>query len=208
MIKLIISMNKKLLLLLIVITMPVCAGAQSKFFSKFEKVLKTAGDIIEKLPTESSTKKSSTSSNSTSTASRTYSTKQGSMTISTAHRDLKIKITRCEAAGNTVIIDLMFENVGSDDTDLYLRTNKAYDDENNIFDRGVTIKIGNTSLSSRISTNLPAEIPLKGRIQIEGVPESATMFKRIDFTMDSNAWGLSGQELRLANVPISREGDE
>lgn len=198
-------MNKKLLLLLIVLTIPVCSDAQGKFFSNLQKALKTAGNVMEKIPSKSSSKSSSSSST---TSSNTYSTKQGGMTIYAAHKDLKIKINRCEAAGNIVVIDFMLENAGSEDVDFSLKTNKAYDDENNIFDGTVRIKIGNTSLSNDVSTNLPSEIPLKGRIQIDGVPESATTFKRIDFVMGSRAWGLSSQELRLTNVPISREGDE
>ena len=134
--------------------------------------------------------------------------------IGAVHPDLKIKITRCEAAGKTVVIDLVFENVGGNDADLTIvggDSNKsvAYDDEGNVISYGLfKVKLGNTDLSKwSVAQTLPAGVPIKGRIQIEGVQESATKFSRINLMMSSGAWGFRDKISKISNVPISREGD-
>ena len=139
--------------------------------------------------------------------------------IVSVHPDLKIKITRCEAAAKTVIIDLMFENVGSGDVKLYLKPGSgtahtmstAYDDEGNVYtSENFKVQLG-TSVSygwDAASQTLPAGVPIKGRIKIEGVQESATVFKRIDLWMSSGEWGFRDKVVKMTNVPISREGDE
>ena len=134
------------------------------------------------------------------------------MKIGAIHPDLKVKMTRCEAAGRTVVIDLVFENVGGNDVDFRIwggdnNRSVAYDDEGNVFNN-LRVKVGNSDMSTwYVKQILPAGVPLKGRIQIEGVPESSTVFRRIDLHVESEAWNLD-KKIKISNVPISREGDE
>lgn len=144
------------------------------------------------------------------------------MKIVSVHPDIKFKITRCEAAGKIVVIDFVIENVGSSDINLqilssisYDTASVAYDDEGNIYGSGsIGIKLGNSKMEGEgaLETGpqqvLPSEIPVKGRIQIGKVPESATMFKRLDLKMSSRELNFNNRSLRITNIPISREGDE
>lgn len=136
--------------------------------------------------------------------------------IVSVHPDLKVRITRCEAAAKTVVVNLVFENVGSTDTKISCNPAacSAYDDEGDKFSGwqfSVSIANGNLIEGTYYGTPrelLPSDIPVKAKIQIEGVPESATMLRRIDLCMSSDEWGFRNKVVKITNVPISREGDE
>ena len=136
--------------------------------------------------------------------------------IITNHPDFKIKVLRCEASGSTCVIDMIIGNAGSQDVIIehFYGGNYgsiAYDDEANQYDRkNILVAIGNSQLTnSHYMTNLPAGISLKARIQIEGVPASVRMFRRIDLIVVCNQWNINSEKpVKLFNVPISREGDE
>ena len=145
------------------------------------------------------------------------------MKIVSPHPDIKFKITRCGAAGNTVVIDFIIENINPIDVDLRLNSGHhrnlagartvAYDDEGNKFTgKRFKVQLADSKLIDWGEANeiLPSEIPLKGRFQIEGVPESATEFKRIDVDINSDALGIpmgTEKRLRITNLPINHEGD-
>ena len=139
--------------------------------------------------------------------------------INSQHPDFKIKVTRCEAMGKTVVIDMLFENVGPDDVNVNMKGTEfggyghsaAYDDEGNIYQGdNFKIRLGNSDLTVfGVSKTLPSEVPIKARIQLENVPESVKTIKRVDFRCDNPQWGLKhDKQVRLSNIPISREGDE
>lgn len=139
--------------------------------------------------------------------------------IVTGHPDFKIKITRCEASGSTAVIDFLLENVGNDDVKISMyggneqdSKSVAYDDEGNKYGgKKFQIAISGSGLTAySLGETLPPDIPLKARIQIEGVPESATEFKRVDLQLYCNTWNLNRDKkpVRFTNVPIFREGDE
>lgn len=138
--------------------------------------------------------------------------------IVTGHPDFKIKITRCEANGSTAVIDMLLENESPQDVKLTLKSyaTAAYDDEGNKYSDGkIKLQFGNSSWmegkqgNSPISNLLPSEIPMKAHIQIDGIPESATMFKRIDLGVSCSEWNLKEDKfVKFTNVPISREGDD
>lgn len=143
----------------------------------------------------------------------------GRFKVVTHHPDFKVKVKRCEASAKTCVIDLIFENVGSNDVNISagkLFGAIAYDDEANQYegrqDNDVfKIAIGNLDGWMWSSTvTLMSEIPVKARIQIEGVSESAEVFRRIQIPIRSDVWGIGSREkwLTFHNLPISREGDE
>ena len=144
--------------------------------------------------------------------------------IVTGHPDFKIKITRCEANGNTVVIDMTLENTGSKDINIRMwggiswskngmKMTVAYDDDGNKYtgQNDLKVSIGKSGWDGGYGLRemLPPDIPLKASILIEGVPESATEFKRIDLYIESDDWGLNDKKpIKITNVPISREGDD
>lgn len=137
--------------------------------------------------------------------------REGAFKLVTNHPDFKIKVRRCEASGKTCVIDLIIENVGSSDVDIYVKGGSwhgliAYDDEANQYE---SIGIAVSDKWGLGTHTLPANVPLKARIQVEGVAESATMFRRLDWKIDCRAWGLNeNKPIKFINLPISREGDE
>lgn len=135
------------------------------------------------------------------------------MRIITNHPDFKIKIKRCEAAGKTCVIDLVIENIGYED--VIIRTGSqerhfiGYDDEMTEY-TNIRVSMGNSNWLGYWSEErkLMANIPIKARIQIEGVPAAATMFRRIDWTIESGAWNLGREKkVKFLNIPITREGE-
>lgn len=135
------------------------------------------------------------------------------MRIITNHPDFKIKIKRCEASGKTCVIDLVIENIGFED--VKIRTGSGnngwfigYDDEMTEY-TNMKVSIGNSNwIDPWDYRQLMANIPIKARIQIEGVPAAATMFRRIDWTIESGAWNLGREKkVKFLNIPITREGE-
>lgn len=140
--------------------------------------------------------------------------REGAFKLITNHPDFKIKVRRCEASGKTCVIDLIIENVGSTDVTMLVSYHSsymiAYDDEANQY-TNMKLSLGSTEWinSGGSYRTLMAGIPVKARIQIEGVAESATMFRRLDWKMQCEAWGLNlSKPIKFINLPISREGDE
>lgn len=138
------------------------------------------------------------------------------MTLISGNPDFKVKVTRCEASGKTVVLDMVFENVGPRDVDVEFQPYRwllAYDDEGNKYgdnDGKVKLFLAGRELS-RIQ--LPTDVPLKARVQIEGVPMSAQVLKRVDIYWYCPDWGgnamggSNGKMIKMTNVPISRDGD-
>lgn len=138
--------------------------------------------------------------------------REGAFKLITNHPDFKIKVRRCEASGKTCVIDLIVENVGTSDVKIVMgswpKRLIAYDDEANEY-RSITVSMGSSEWVIQNERTLMAGVPMKARIQIEGVAESATMFRRLDWIINSDAWGLNGNKpIKFINLPISREGDE
>lgn len=134
------------------------------------------------------------------------------MRIITNHPDFKIKIKRCEASGKTCVIDLVIENIGYEDVTIETRSGSlcfiGYDDEMTEY-TNIKVSIGNSNwLSYWENRQLMANIPIKARLQIEGVPAAATMFRRIDWRINCRAWNLGeNKKVKFLNIPITREGE-
>lgn len=138
------------------------------------------------------------------------------MTLISGNPDFKVKVTRCEASGKTVVLDMVLENIGSRDVEVRFDAYGyilAYDDEGNKYgDRDRKVKL---FLAGRETNGiqLPTDVPLKARVQIEGVPMSAQVLKRVDIYWYCPDWGgnamggSNGKMIKMTNVPISRDGD-
>jgi hypothetical protein len=180
-------------------------GATDAYSQKWlKKIGKALDDVNEALG-------GTTTTTTTTNSSANISASDGSFRIVTNHPDFKIKVTRCQASGKTCVIDLILENVGSNDVELTPRTGQmAFDDEANQYDNS-TIKMAFGNLSrwtNYYSFTLRAGVPMKARIQIESVPESVQTFRRIDIEFQCNAWSLSSDKpVVFTNVPITHDGD-
>jgi len=129
--------------------------------------------------------------------------------LTTNHPDFKIKVRRCEVAGKTCVIDLILENVGYSDIKIYVPSYSciAYDDEANEYSN-IAVAVGGNEWIQNTSRTLLAGVPMKARLQIEGVSEAATVFRRLDWKIQSHDWGLGDKKfVSFVNLPISREGD-
>jgi hypothetical protein len=134
--------------------------------------------------------------------------------IVTGHPDLKVKVNRCEASGNLVIIDLTFSNMNQQDaegnTGPCTYNGQAYepvalDNQGNKF--SVKFKVPNQNDYSVWATvPLLSEIPVKVSLRIEGVPESSEFFSRLNLNFDCMALGLNKTNIiQIKNIPITRD---
>lgn len=149
----------------------------------------------------------------------TVSAQSSGLKVVTGNPDFKVKIKRCEASGKTVVIDMVLENINPKDANISFNPGYhifAYDDEGNKYGGNGSGKIlftvaGENTLYSNI--NLPSDVPLKARLQLEGIPESVQMFKRLDITWVCRLYGGTdwlgdnAKAIKISNLPIYREGD-
>lgn len=140
-----------------------------------------------------------------------FAQQNGGFRIVTNHPDFKIKVVRCEASGKTCVIDLILENTGSQDVRLSMYSSWggsiAYDDEANQYNH-FSVSIGSSGLGDMADVLLMSEVPVKARIQLEGVPVSATMFRRMDIRFDCREFGLDAdKKVKFYNIPITHDGD-
>lgn len=139
--------------------------------------------------------------------------------IVTNHPDFKIKILRCAASGNTVVINMVFLNEGATDSGnvkIYVDqfgfpydswSLKAYDDEGNIYNRGARIQFANYQYAAMIESGieLVAGVPTKVNIKLPNVSETASCFPKITFLVKNDLWGIGDKPVEIRNVPITRD---
>lgn len=140
---------------------------------------------------------------------------QDGLKIVTNHPDFKIKVKRCEASGKTVIVDLILINQGVNDVEKIKGNggwgnwgrSEAYDDEGNIYDN-IQVKVSNKENYNSYDSgefNIPAGVPMKFSVKIDGVPQSAESIARLKLVFFYNGWGLNGDKpVKISNIPISR----
>ena len=143
--------------------------------------------------------------------------------IVTNNPDFTIKVKRCAASGKTVVLDLILNNVGTNDVEVYRiaggyysavigykENSEAYDDEGNMYQgRNFKVKIANRTEYSHDNTgsfSIPAGVPMRLSIQIDGVPQSAESIARLKLIVTCSAWGLDCEKpVRISNIPIARD---
>ena len=131
--------------------------------------------------------------------------------IVTNHPDLKIKVKRCAASGKSVYLELLLNNVGTNDVEAQARSWKsiAYDNEGNIYEEGnIKVKVANKADYGFYSGmfDIPVGVPMKLSILIEGVTTAAETLSRFKLHLDCSKWGLSENKLIVfSNIPITRD---
>lgn len=143
--------------------------------------------------------------------------------IVTNNPDFTIKVKRCAASGKTVVLDLILNNIGTNDVDVYRiaggyyssiigykENSEAYDDEGNMYQgRNFKVKIANRPEYSYEETgkfSIPVGVPMRLSIQIDGVPQSAESIARLKLIVTCSAWGLDCEKpVRISNIPIARD---
>jgi hypothetical protein len=136
------------------------------------------------------------------------------MKIVTNHPDFKIKIERCVASGNTVVLDMLFINQGVEDVDVCVLTHlegancEAYDNEGNSYYDSIFayVKDKTNQYGNTYPFSLLPEIPMKVRMTIENFSETAESIARFKIRVDCNKWKLGKLKLvELRNIPITRD---
>lgn len=137
--------------------------------------------------------------------------------------DLDVQVKRCVVSGNQGYIDLIFNNhtgkslsnvtvMKSEHISGYDKNNEtvAYDDEGNIykFDCGggiYKITFGGNGTCDWASANLPEDIPVKMRIELNGISEFATEFTMLNLTFRNiSSWSYGIGSVTFRNIPITR----
>lgn len=146
---------------------------------------------------------------------------QANMKIVTNHPDIVLKLKRCKMSGKTCVLDLLLTNVGDKDLKEFTiftgqnDNSVAYDDEGEQYGRyRLYLSFGGRALSGQhgedfIRFPLLSNVPLKLKIQIEGMSEASTQFTRIKLGGYCNEFSFEGDKsITLFNVPITKDGDE
>ena len=183
-------------------------GFSQGIWGALEKALDVV-DVVTSRSSKETITTTSTDGYSTSSSSyndTSYSSNSTASGVTTNHPDFNINITRCAVSGRTCVIDLVMENTGSNDVHIKFAEIVAYDNEGNEY-QDISIVVGNDSNKwiDQIDKDLMSGVPVKARLTINGVSESATTIRRINWTTYSNAWNLSfNKPLKFQNISISR----
>lgn len=132
--------------------------------------------------------------------------KGGGFKIVPPNPNIEIKVTRCMAFGNNVIIDFILTNYGSDASIEFMRGSVAYDDLGNQYPNFYTGGGGDSEWNQKML--YPTEIPVKCRMTIDNVKENASNFKRINLAVYCPALKLNANTpIMFYNMPITRRDD-
>lgn len=211
------KLNRLIVGLFVLLMIPSEAFSQ-KWLKKIEKALETVDKVLDTGSSDSKSDSKAVNEGKSVVAKIGDDGRGGTFKMTTHHPDFKVKVKRCEVSGKTCVIDMLFENVGSEDVTItagQLLGAIAYDDEANQYvltqnDNTIKISLGKTADWAWCDNiTLMQEVPIKVRVQIENVSSAATMFRRLQINIESHAWSLNGSKpLTFYNLPISREGDE
>lgn len=192
--------------------------------SKAEKAVKDGLSIAGALLGAFSKSKSNDTSSSTSVESNssvetiqetfadveaTSSSADPQMKIVTNSPYLKVSVTKCEANGKTVILEMKMVNVSGNDADgvrIWAGNIKVYDDQGNVY--GATIKVANGQFTDyMVENDYLADVPVKVAIKIENVSTISESLARVTLAFDNHGiLGLNRDTpVTLRNIPITRQ---
>lgn len=137
---------------------------------------------------------------------------QDGIKIVTGHPDFKLKVTRCAASGKTVVLDMVVTNLSDSDIEQFKvhgsrgYSTTAYDDQGNIYDTDVSVKIANKQYTPyAIEIKLVAGVPTKYSLMIENVSPQAETLVLVEPDIYVPAWKITNKTVKLRNIPITRE---
>lgn len=136
--------------------------------------------------------------------------------IVTGHPDFKVKVTRCEASGKNVVLDLTFTNVSAQDVEKwdiyapsYYSTTTVYDSEGNIYNQEnqIQVKVSNGEYRNRYDDlKMISDVPMKVSVMIVGVPTNVESLARVDIHVNVPLFNIDGLKapIKIKNIPIAR----
>jgi len=136
---------------------------------------------------------------------------QDGIKIITGHPDFKLKVTRCVANGKTVVLDMIVTNLGDSDVSQFkvhgsAYATKVYDDQGNIYDRNINVKIANKQYTEgAYEIKLVAGVPTKYSIMIDDVSPQAETLVLVEPDIWVPAWKTNLNTVKIRNIPITRE---
>lgn len=131
--------------------------------------------------------------------------------IVTGHPDFKLKVTRCAASGKTVVLDMVVTNMGDSDVDQFKvhgsgYATKVYDDQGNIYDSDINVKIANKQYTTGAHLiKLVAGVPTKYSLMIGNVSPQAEMLVLVEPDIWVPTWKTELNTVKIRNVPITRD---
>ena len=131
--------------------------------------------------------------------------------IVTGHPDFNLKITRCVASGKNVVLDMVVTNLGENDVEQFKvhgsgYATKVYDDQGNIYDTDINVKIANKQYTTgAIEIKLVSGVPTKYSLMIGNVSPRAESLVLIEPDIWVPAWKTEYTTVKIRNVPITRE---
>lgn len=131
--------------------------------------------------------------------------------IVTGHPDFSLKITRCVASGKNVVLDMVVTNLSDNDVECFKvhgssYATKVYDDQGNIYDSDIDVKIANKQYTTgTIEIKLVAGIPTKYSLMIANVSQKAQYLVLVEPDIYVPAWKTVNSTVKIRNVPITRE---
>lgn len=177
---------------------PLSVSAQS-FLDKVLKGVEKTNKILDETD-----KMLGTGDNSSSSSQRTANRVKGFQIVS-PHPDLDIQVTRCITAGNTIIMDFILTN-HTVDTRIDFNSNStiAFDNLGNQYTKIGVSAGGEGQWKTKILC--PTDVPIKGRMQLEGIRQDATLFKRINIVGYCNVLNMDADHpIQIYNLPITRK---
>lgn len=136
--------------------------------------------------------------------------------IVTGHPDFKVKVTRCEASGKNVVLDMVFTNVSAQDVEkweIWVRNccpykSVVYDSEGNIYDGdNLSVKISNGDYRHGYDNlKMISDVPMKVSLMITGVPANVESLARVDLQVNVPLFNINGWDapMKIKNIPIAR----
>lgn len=139
----------------------------------------------------------------------TSSSADPQMRIVTNSPYLKVSVTKCEANGKTVILEMKMTNTSGNDADgvrIFCENIKVHDDQGNVY--GATIKVANGQFTNWYAQNdYLADVPVKVAIKIENVSTISESLARVTLAFENHGiLGLNKETpVTLRNIPITRQ---
>ena len=144
---------------------------------------------------------------------------ENALKIVTNHPDFQLKVKRCAVSGTNMIIDLIANNLGSEDIPSFEVVPKyivVYDDEGNIYDycgakvanQQRYVKQWNAFDDKTPAVKIIPGVPLKISVKVEGVDKAASNIALMELGIECKAWDLYAHQekcrVKLRNIPITR----